>query len=425
MSAGLVLAMLWMFYRLCFQYLLPTLFQNRSVDDNVQVEIKRILIILIIAGALFGGMRSLGLDFDMIPGESYTLFFTTLLKGIVFILLARELDILMSSILKSSGDKQQSPTEGRRDFKAEEKRSPSLTIQTAVVIFIIIFILKNFNWDAVLLSFQDGKVSLNISDLLLAILIFIFARLFAWLITQVAMHPYYQKSKVDVGTQYAVNQLMTYVIFVIAFFVAVESLGVQFAWLWGGAAALLVGVGLGLQQTFNDLTSGIILLFERSIEVGNVVDLDGTVGIVRKIGLRTSLVETRDNIIILVPNSQFIVDQVVNWSHFDDKARFEVNISVAYGSDTDKVKKLLLQVAKENAFVLEHPSPSVLFGGFGDSSLDFKLYFWSRNFMFIERVKSDIRFDVDKVFRENDVTIPFPQRDLWFKSDYKKDDSEE
>ena len=186
-----------------------------------------------------------------------------------------------------------------------------------------------------------------------------------------------------------------------------------------------MGVGLGLQQTFNDLTSGIILLFERSIEVGTVVDLGGTIGIVRKIGLRTSQVETRDNIIIIVPNSKLIVDQVVNWSHFDDKARFNVLVGVAYGSDTEKVKDLLLQVAKENAFVLDHPSPSVFFEGFGDSSLNFKLHFWSRNFMFIERVKSDIRFEIDRVFRVNEVTIPFPQRDLWFKNNVPDKESEE
>jgi small-conductance mechanosensitive channel len=231
------------------------------------------------------------------------------------------------------------------------------------------------------------------------------------------MMPYYRNNSIDIGTQYAVNQLVTYVIFVLAFFFSIESLGMNFTVLWGSAAALLVGVGLGLQQTFNDLTSGIILLFDRSIEVGNVVDLKGTVGIVRKIGLRTSQVETRDNIIIIVPNSKLIVDEVVNWSHFDDKARFKVTVGVAYGSDTELVKELMLSVARDNVFVLEHPSPSVFFAGFGDSSLDFELYFWSRNFMFIERVKSDIRFEIDRKFRENNVTIPFPQRDLWIKGE--------
>jgi small-conductance mechanosensitive channel len=325
------------------------------------------------------------------------------------------MDFLMSKVLDET-EQRQKKSDQQREFKTSKVSSPSRTIQTGVIIIAIIFILKNFNWDVELLTFQDGKIALHISDFLLAFLIFIFARLIAWLITQVAMHPYYKQKQVDIGTQYAVNQLLTYVIFVIAFFVAIESLGVQFAWLWGGAAALLVGVGLGLQQTFNDLTSGIILLFERSIEVGNVVDLDGTVGIVRKIGLRTSQVETRDNIIIIVPNSMLITDQVVNWSHFDDKARFKVTVGVAYGSDIDKVKDILLRVAKENAFVLEHPSPSVFFAGFGDSSLNFQLYFWSRNFMFIERVKSDIRFEIDRVFRKNDVKIPFPQRDLWFRN---------
>jgi small-conductance mechanosensitive channel len=285
-----------------------------------------------------------------------------------------------------------------------------------VYILVLIFILRNFNWDIQLVSFQGGAVSFFVSDILFLVLIFIFARLFAWVLTRIFMSPYYKNKGVDVGTQYAINQLITYVIFVIAFFFAIESLGVRFAVLWGSAAALLVGVGLGLQQTFNDLTSGIILLFERSIEVGNVVDLHGTIGIVRKIGLRTSQVETRDNIVILVPNSKFIVDEVTNWSHFDNKARFQVNVGVAYGSDTEKVRDILIKVANENAFILDQPSPSVAFNDFGDSSLDFILHFWSRNFMFIERVKSDIRFEVDQRFRAEEVVIPFPQRDLWVQS---------
>jgi small-conductance mechanosensitive channel len=302
------------------------------------------------------------------------------------------------------------------DEAYESESKPSRSIQTAVYILVLIFILRNFNWDIQLVSFQGGAVSFFVSDILFLVLIFIFARLFAWVLTRIFMSPYYKNKGVDVGTQYAINQLITYVIFVIAFFFAIESLGVRFAVLWGSAAALLVGVGLGLQQTFNDLTSGIILLFERSIEVGNVVDLHGTIGIVRKIGLRTSQVETRDNIVILVPNSKFIVDEVTNWSHFDNKARFQVNVGVAYGSDTEKVRDILIKVANENAFILDQPSPSVAFNDFGDSSLDFILHFWSRNFMFIERVKSDIRFEVDQRFRAEEVVIPFPQRDLWVQS---------
>jgi len=183
--------------------------------------------------------------------------------------------------------------------------------------------------------------------------------------------------------------------------------------LWGGAAALLVGLGLGLQQTFNDFFSGIILLFERTVELGDVLEVDGTVGTVKLIGLRTSILETRDNITVVVPNSKLVTNNVTNWSHFDKKVRFQVNVGVAYGSDTKLVKELLLKVAMENTAVLEQPSPFVRFTNFGDSSLDFELHFYSREFIDIEDVKSDLRFEIDTFFRENNVDIPFPQRTIW------------
>ena len=167
---------------------------------------------------------------------------------------------------------------------------------------------------------------------------------------------------------------------------AVETLGIQMTVLWGGAAALLVGVGLALQQTFNDLISGIILLFERSIEVGDVVNVSGMIGTVKRIGLRTSIVESVDNVTLLVPNSKFINEQVINWSHFDEKVRFKVSVGVAYGSDTKLVRKLLSKVAQENIYVLEYPSPFVRFVDFGSSSLDFQLFFYSRNLIVIEAV---------------------------------------
>ena len=236
--------------------------------------------------------------------------------------------------------------------------------------------------------------------------------------TQLILFTYYKKNKVNVGSQYAINQLMKYVLYIFAILMAMESLGIQMTIFLGGAAALLVGVGLGLQQTFNDLISGIILLFERSIEVGNVIELTGgMVGTVRRIGLRTSAVEMRENITVVVPNSKLITENVINWSHTDDKARFIVQVGVAYGTDTKLVKELLLKVARDNVYVLSSPGPGVRFTNFGDSSLDFHLIFWSRNFLVIEDIKSDLRFEINEVFLENKISIPFPQRDVWIKKD--------
>jgi small-conductance mechanosensitive channel len=143
--------------------------------------------------------------------------------------------------------------------------------------------------------------------------------------------------------------------------------------------------------------------------------MSGTVGTVRRIGVRTSLVETRDNMTIIVPNSKLIGDVVTNWSHDEDKARFKIVVGVAYGSDTALVKKLLLQVAQEHPKALKRPAPIVRFVNFGDSSLDFELHFWTKEFIRIEDIKSDMRFETDRLFRENDISIPFPQRDVWMR----------
>jgi small-conductance mechanosensitive channel len=180
--------------------------------------------------------------------------------------------------------------------------------------------------------------------------------------------------------------------------------------------ALLVGVGIGLQQTFNDFFSGILLLFERSIEIGDWVEIDGLVGKVMRIGLRTSIVQTRDNRSVIVPNSKLVVNNVTSWSHGDDVARFDVAVGVAYGSDTELVKNLLLRAAAEQPKVMENPAPFVRMVQFGNSSLDFEIHFWTDEFMFIEDLKSDIRFSIDRLFRENKVVIPFPQSDIWIKS---------
>ena len=147
----------------------------------------------------------------------------------------------------------------------------------------------------------------------------------------------------------------------------------------------------------------------------DVLDIGGLVGTVKAIGLRTSTVETRDSITVVVPNSKLVTDNVINWSHFDEKVRFKVGVGVAYGSDTKLVKKILLKIAADHPSVNEKPNPLIRFTNFGDSSLDFELHFFSRNFIHIEDVKSDLRFEIDNAFRENNVEIPFPQRVVWMK----------
>lgn len=173
--------------------------------------------------------------------------------------------------------------------------------------------------------------------------------------------------------KYSLYRLLAYFIWTLGIVIGLEAAGISVTILLAGSAALLVGVGLGLQQTFNDLVSGLILLFEGSIKLNDVVVVDGQYGQIIEIGLRTSKIETRDNIIMIIPNSKFITENVTNWSYNNKITRFHVNVSVAYGSDLELVKSLLIEVAKDHPDVLHDPKPMVEFNNFGDSGLIFNL----------------------------------------------------
>lgn len=403
-------------YLLLNRKLMRKYYQNQTIPEKQKKRVARTIKLVFFVLSLIGVLWALEIDEVLYSTENITIRISTLLQALLILLLAQILDWIISGAISNyyKGLKKQQDSD---PDKAEKKdnRSANNTVQYIVYVLAIILILRNFNLNYTLIE----EYNFRISSIFTILLILLFARVFAWGLIHLILYRYYKKNEVNVGSQFAINQLLKYVIYVIAIFMAIENIGIDMTVIWGGGAALLVGLGLGLQQTFNDLVSGIILLFERTVEVGDVVEISSLVGTVKKIGLRTSLVESRDNIIVIVPNSKLIVDNVVNWSHDDDKARFRIAVGVAYGSDTELVKKLLLQVAKENIYVLKYPSSRIRLISFGESSLDFELLFWSRNFIVIEDVKSDLRFAIDKAFRENNIEIPFPQRDIWHR--VKKD----
>lgn len=222
-------------------------------------------------------------------------------------------------------------------------------------------------------------------------------------------------SDIERGRRHSVYQLIQYVLWVVAILLGLESVGFKITVLLAGSAALLVGVGLGLQEVFKDFVSGIILLFDGTIRVSDVIEIDGTVGRVKEIRLRASEVETRDGMVMIVPNSRFITGNVVNWTHNQKLTRFNVVVGVAYGSDLELVRQTLIACASAHEEVVKNPKPNVFFSDFGDSQLTFTLLFYSRSVFRIEFVKSDIRFAIDKAFREKGITIPFPQRDVYLK----------
>lgn len=222
-------------------------------------------------------------------------------------------------------------------------------------------------------------------------------------------------NKIDQKRRMTVFLLTKYLVWFISILASLSVIGIDLSTLVLGSTALLVGLGLGLQHIFTDLVSGIFLLSEGTIKIGDVIEVDGNIGKVMDVNLRSCELKTRDDVIIILPNSKFLADRVVNWTHSAEKVRFTIQVGVAYGSDIDKVTECLINATKLHKDIADSPKPTVQFSNFGESSLEFKLFFWSKEAFFIEHVKSDIRREIYKQLKDNGLEIPFPQRDVHIK----------
>ncbi|MFV0592158.1 MAG: mechanosensitive ion channel family protein [Draconibacterium sp.] len=257
----------------------------------------------------------------------------------------------------------------------------------------------------------------NLKSVLIIVIVLVVTITLLWIIKKILFRKQESMEPSKQGNLFSVYQIIKYVAWIITTLIILESFGVKLTVLMAGSAALLVGVGLGLQKTFNDFVSGIILLFEGSIRVGDILEVDHDILKITKIGLRTSEALTRDDIVVIIPNSIITNNKVINWSHQSHKTRFRIKIGVAYGSDIDLVERLLKESALEHPEVIEHTAVKARFVDFASSSLDFELLFFSKNIFRVENVKSDIRKSINRKFAENHVNIPFPQLDLHVKSD--------
>ena len=201
-------------------------------------------------------------------------------------------------------------------------------------------------------------------------------------------------------------------VFLVIFLVAMNTSGVDVTAVFAASAALLIGVGLALQTLFQDIISGIFILVDQSVHVGDIIELEGKVGRVLDIRLRTTRAVTVDNKVLVIPNHLYLTNILFNWTENGTETRESVNVGVAYGSDVELVKQILLDIAKAQPTVLKSPEPNVLFTDFADSSLNFRVAFTLNNSFEVRFTQSNIRFEIDKAFRKNNITIPFPQRDV-------------
>jgi len=261
-----------------------------------------------------------------------------------------------------------------------------------------------------------GTHELKVSTLLTILLIIFITRLLLWAV-KVSIFRKKRLRGLDHSSVYSVYQIIKYLLWVISFTLILETAGISITVLLAGSAALLVGIGLGLQQTFNDFISGFILLIEGTIKIGDVLQIDGDVVKMQKIGLRTSKGLNRDEIVVIIPNSQITNNKVINWSHQSKKTRFRIDVGVAYGSDTELVSRILQESTLEHPDISDRNLIEIRLTDFGNSSLNFQVLFFSDNVFRIEKVKSDIRKIINRRFIENGIVIPFQQVDLHFKPD--------
>ncbi len=224
-------------------------------------------------------------------------------------------------------------------------------------------------------------------------------------------------SGLDRSLQYAISQIASNVVLVLGIFIVLQNTGIHLGALTFFAGAVGVGIGFGLQNITSNFISGLVILAERPITIGDRVEVGGVTGQVQKIRARSTVVVTNDNIATIVPNQKFIESPVTNWTYGDKRVRFRIPVGVAYGSDVELVRQKLIEAGEEDPHTLEDPAPSVFFVEFGDSSLNFELVAWSNQMSHRpRRYRSDLNFAIHKKLQEAGIEIPFPQRDLNIRS---------
>jgi len=253
------------------------------------------------------------------------------------------------------------------------------------------------------------NVHITVKSILIVIVVLIITSLILRAIRRFATRKLPEQDKLKFSSVFSFARYFIYLIVVL---ITMQNMGVQLSAILAASAALLVGIGLAMQTFFQDIISGIFILMDQSVHVGDIIEIDGKVGRVVEIKLRTTRAVTIDNKVLVIPNHKYLTSILYNWTENGTKTRENVTVGVAYGSDVEKVKELLLQVARNHPSVLKKPEPIVLFTNFGDSSLNFKLIFTLNNSFEAVLPQSDMRFEINRLFKEHNITIPFPQRDV-------------
>jgi potassium-dependent mechanosensitive channel len=259
-------------------------------------------------------------------------------------------------------------------------------------------------------------IEITIGRVLMAFILVYLAILASWLVRTFTRTEVYPRWELERGVGESINSLVHYVLIFLGIMVGLGALGVELQNFAIVAGALGVGIGFGLQNVVNNFVSGLILLFERPVRIGDTVVVGTELGTIRKIGLRSTTVVTFDRAEVIVPNGDLVSEKVTNWTLTDPVARLILPVGVAYGTEVKRVLELLREAGETHPDVLKDPPPQTLFMAFGDSALDFELRVWVQGLAMRLKARSEILARIDELFRENDIEIPFPQRDLHLRS---------
>lgn len=260
--------------------------------------------------------------------------------------------------------------------------------------------------------FEFGSFSLKFYNIAVFIAFVIVVFFILAIIKRIIFH----SKSLDSAKKFSVNKLSRYVVAAFSLIIGLQILGFNISVLLAGSAAIMVGLGFGLQNLFNDFISGIILLLDGTLKVGDIIEVNDIIYKVEEINFRTTTVIGRNENYVILPNSELTASRVINWTHSAISSRFKIDIGLDYSTDILLVMPLLKEVAFKNARVLKSPEPFVRFEDYGDSALIFSIYFYTNEIFRVENIKSEIRIEVFKALKENGITVPFPQRVVHIKN---------
>mgnify|MGYP001325280183 FL=1 len=260
-------------------------------------------------------------------------------------------------------------------------------------------------------TIELGSFELSFRSILLFFSVIAAAQVVIWSVRYL-LRKFLRNTNFEEGTRFMVMRLVRTVVYFLVIVVALDTAGIDLTVFWASSAALLVGVGIGLQNFFNDVVSGFVLLFEGGVRVGDELEVDGMMVRVERIDLRSTRVITRFGNLIVIPNGLISGQTVRNFTQGENATLIQLDVGVAYGSDVERVKAILLEAANAEEEVVKKAQTAVLFNDFGESSLQFTVCFWIEKPFLRKLISSNIRFRIDEAFRANGIRIPFPQRDV-------------